>query len=188
MTMPSVHQLKVTLREVRPPVWRRLAVSSGITLGALSPLLEAALGWEGYHLHVFEIDGRRYGSADPDWDATDLDERRYRLGRVLPGVGSRMRWKYDFGDGWEHDIVVEAIGPAEAGVTYPRCPAGRRACPPEDCGGPWGYAELLRALADPGDPEHAELAAWAPPDFNPARFDAVEATLAMHARERRRGR
>jgi len=185
---PSVYRLKVTLREVRPPVWRRLAVSSNITLGALSPLLEAAMGWEGYHLHVFEIDGRRYGSADPDWDATDLDERRFRLGQVLSAVGSRMRWDYDFGDGWEHDVVVEAIGPPEAGVTYPRCPAGRRACPPEDCGGASGYDELLRALADPGDPEDAELAAWAPPGFDPARFDPVEATLAMHARARRRGR
>jgi hypothetical protein len=99
-----------------------------------------------------------------------------------------MRWDYDFGDGWEHDVVVETIGPAETGVTYPRCRGGRRACPPEDCGGAWGYAELLRVLADSGDPEHAGLAAWAPPDFDPARFDLVEVTLALHALRPRRGR
>jgi hypothetical protein len=184
----SIHQLKVTLRDVRPPVWRRLAVPSTVILGALSPLLEAAMGWEGYHLHLFEIDGRRYGSPDPDWETAGFDERRFHLDQVLPAVGSRMRWDYDFGDGWEHDVVVEAIGLPESGVTYPRCLGGRRACPPEDCGGPWGYAELLRALADPGDPEHAELAAWAPPGFDPAHFDAVEVTLAMQARARRRRR
>lgn len=176
----SVHRLKVTLRGVKPPVWRRIVVYSDCTLGELAPLLEASMGWLGGHLHLFDVGGTRYGTPDPDWDTADLHEGRFRLGDVLPSVGSKMRWEYDFGDGWEHDVVVEAIGPPEAGVRYPRCLAGRRACPPEDCGGPWGYEELLQALADPGNPDHAELREWAPPDFDPVQFDPVEATLAMH--------
>ncbi|MFH1331156.1 MAG: plasmid pRiA4b ORF-3 family protein [Actinomycetota bacterium] len=176
----SVHQLKFTLRNVKPAVWRRIVVRSEVTLGELSSLMESAMGWLGGHLHLFDVDGTRYGTPDPDWGMDDLDEDRFRLGEVLPAVGAKMRWDYDFGDCWEHDVVVEAISPAEAGVRYPRCLAGRRACPPEDCGGSWGYAELLQALADPGNPDHAELREWAPPGFDPTRFDPVEATLAMH--------
>jgi len=132
-------------------------------------------------LHGFDVDGTRYGIRNPDWDLLDdLDEHRYRLGDVLPSAGSKMRWDYDFGDGWEHDVLVEAITLQGRGTTYPFCMAGRRACPPEDCGGPWGYANLLEALADPGHPEHEEFTDWAPPDFDPARFDIDETTEAMH--------
>jgi hypothetical protein len=132
-----------------PPVWRRIVVESGLTLGELAPVLEAAMGWLGGHLHVFDVGGTRYGTPDPDWGMDDLDENRFRLGDVLPKVGTKMRWDYDFGDGWEHDVLVEAISMRDRGVEYPVCLAGRRACPPEDCGGPWGYADLLEALADP---------------------------------------
>jgi hypothetical protein len=108
----SVHRLKVALRGVRPPVWRRIEVRSDVTLGQLSGILEAAMGWEGHHLHLFDVAGTRYGIPDPEWELNFLDERRFRLGAVLPWVGSKMRWDYDFGDGWEHDVLVEAVGPA----------------------------------------------------------------------------
>ena len=149
MNPGSVHRLKVTLRSVKPPVWRRIAVPSDLTLGELSPLLEAAMGWLGGHLHLFDVAGMTYGTPDPDWGTDDLDEGRFRLGDVLPTVGSRMRWDYDFGDGWQHNVVVEAIESLAPSVEYPRCVTGRRACPPEDCGGPWGFQELLEANADP---------------------------------------
>lgn len=177
----SVHRLKVTLREVRPPVWRRIEVSSVVTLGRLSEVLEAAMGWLGGHLHAFDVAGTRYGIPDPDWDTADLDERRFRLGAVLPRVGSKMRWDYDFGDGWKHDVVVEAIGPAEPGVEYPVCLKGRRACPPEDCGGPWGYEELLQLLADPDREDPDDRRGWVGPDFDPAHFDPEEATEEMRS-------
>ena len=177
----TVHQLKVTLRSVKPPVWRRIVVRSNSPLGELASVLEAAMGWLGGHLHVFEAEGTWYGSADPDWDSNDQDENEHRLGDVLATVGSKMRWDYDFGDGWEHDVVVEKITDADPGVEYPLCLAGRGACPPEDCGGPPGYAELLRALADPSHADHDDLRRWAPPGFDPASFDVEDANLALRS-------
>lgn len=175
----TVHTLKITLRGIRPPIWRRIEVPSDVTLGELSPILEAAMGWLGGHLHVFDADGASYGTPDPDWDTDDLDENEYHLGTVLPVVGAKMQWDYDFGDGWRHNVVVEAIHPVEAGVLYPRCLAGRRACPPEDCGGTWGYANILRVLADPDNPDNADLRDFVPLDYDPGRFDVAQTTAEM---------
>jgi len=177
----SVHRLKVKLRSVKPPVWRRIVVRSEMTLEELSSVLEAAMGWHGGHLHVFDIAGTYYGRPDPEWGHDDLDEGKFRVRGVLPDVGSKFRWAYDFGDGWEHDVVVEEIGPAEADVEYPLCLTGRRACPPEDCGGPWGYANLLDALADPSHPDHEELSEWMPLGFDPAHFDLEVTSIAMRS-------
>lgn len=154
---------------------------SDLSLGELAPILEGAMGWLGGHLHVFDVDGTWYGSADPDWPSDGLDENQYQLGEVLTSVGDKMRWDYDFGDGWEHNVVVEKIFEAEPAVEYPTCLAGRRACPPEDCGGPDGYAQLLEVLADPSHPDHDELREWAPTDFDPDYFDAEEASLEMRS-------
>ena len=183
----TVHTLKITLRGVQPPVWRRIAVPSDVKLSALAPLLEAAMGWYGDHLHSFETSGKRYGEPDPDWGADIIDERGRKLATVLPKVGAKLRFDYDFGDGWEHDVVVEAIESAQRGVTSPLCVAGKRACPPEDCGGPWGYGELLEVLADPQHPDHDERAEWIGDDFDPEHFDAGETTDAMQSRRPLRG-
>lgn len=177
----TVHQLKITLRTVKPPVWRRIVVKSDATLGELAAILEAAMGWLGGHLHVFDVDGTRYGVPDPDWGMDDLDENRFRLGDVLLKVGSKMRWDYDFGDGWEHDVVVEAISLSQRGVEYPVCLAGRRACPPEDCRSPWSYADLLVTVANPDHLEHEELRGWLPPGFEPAHFDIEQMNAAMRS-------
>jgi hypothetical protein len=181
----TVHRLKVTLRRVRPPVWRRIEVASTTTLHQLSAELEAAMGWFGGHLHSFDAAGVIYQSpSDEDFAWRPMkDERTAALATVLSRVGAKMRWDYDFGDGWEHDVVVEAIEPAANDVVYPRCIAGRRACPPEDCGGPWGYTNLLEVLADPAHPEHASMLEWAPMEFDPARFDPAHATDAMRQAE-----
>lgn len=176
-----VHRLKVTLRGVKPPVWRRIVVNSDVSLGELASILEAAIGWLGGHLHAFDVDGSWYGSPDLDWPSDDLDENQYRLSEVLRSVGDKMRWDYDFGDGWEHNVVVEEIVEAEPDVEYPVCLAGKRACPPEDCGGPHGYAQLLAVLADSNHPEHEELRDWAPIDFDPAYFDVEEASFEMRS-------
>jgi len=177
----TIRQLKVTLRQVKPPAWRRIEVESDLTLGELSPVLESAMGWMGGHLHVFDVGGARYGTPDPDWGTDDLDENRFRLGDMLPKVGMKMRWNYDFGDGWEHDVLVEAISLPQRGHEYPACVAGRRACSSEDCGGPWSYTGLLEAVANPDHPEHEELRCWLPPGFDPARFDLEETNAAMRS-------
>jgi hypothetical protein len=178
---PSVYTLKVSLREVEPSVWRRIVVPSETKLPKFARWLEAAMGWEGYHLHSFGIAGLRFGA--PDEDADDLiDERRVTVKQVLPRVGSTLQWDYDFGDGWEHEVVVEAIEEPSASVRYPVCLAGARACPPEDCGGPSGYEELLAVLADPTHPEYEQLRGWAPPGFDAGRFDMVAANQRMRVR------
>ncbi len=177
----TVHQLKITLRGIRPPIWRRIEVPSDITLGELSPVLEAAMGWLGGHLHMYDIDGVTYGSPDPDWDTDELDEGEFRLSAVLPFVESKMRFDYDFGDGWVHNIVVEAINPVEAAVLYPRCLAGKRACPPEDCGGVPGYANILEVIADPNNPDHADLRDFVPLDYDPEHFDVAETDVDMRS-------
>ena len=168
----SIHQLKVTLRHISPPVWRRIQVPSDASLGELHFILQTAMGWSDGHLHLFSVRGATYadGRIEAPWGTPPKDENRARLARVAP-VGTRLLYEYDFGDGWEHVLVVEEVFPATPGVTYPRCVAGQRACPPEDCGGSPGYTNLLEAVADPDHPEHKELLDWIGAEFDPEAFD-----------------
>ena len=167
----SVHQLEVTLQGIRPPIWRRLRVPSDATLARLHGILQAAMGWEDAHLHRFRVGGTTYGDRVFLGGVVDRGERTARLGQVAPRAGDELAYEYDFGDGWEHALVVKAVLPPEPGVRYPVCVAGKRACPPEDCGGAWGYGELLDAIGDPGHPAHAELVAWLGGPFDPEAFD-----------------
>ncbi len=171
----KVFQLKVTLREIKPPIWRRVLVDGSATLDEVHGVIQAAFGWWDYHLHEFRIGGDDYGVPDPDWDMrTVLDETCSRLDKVA-GEGDRFRYVYDFGDDWEHDVVVEKVLARSEVDTVPACIAGKRACPPEDCGGSWGYEEYLTAIADPSHPRHAEMMEWRgmfdPEAFDPADFE-----------------
>jgi len=171
-----IYQLKVTLREIRPPIWRRLQVSGEVTLARLHDALQVAMGWTDSHLHQFRVGREVYGIPDPedlDWGPPVRDERRVKLSSVLRAEKARMVYQYDFGDNWEHDVRVEKILPADPSTELPVCLTGKRACPPEDCGGPWGYENLLRVVSDPEDPEHEEMLEWLggpwdPEDFEPA--------------------
>jgi hypothetical protein len=171
----NVFQLKVTLLDTKPPIWRRVLVDGGSTLDHLHEVIQAAFGWWNYHLHEFEVGRTRYGVPDPDedWGEPPRDERRTRLDAIAGG-GSSFRYTYDFGDGWDHKIVVEKVLPADAAITVPACLDGRRACPPEDCGGTWGYRELLEILANPAHPEHHERREWLDRPFDPEAFDPSE--------------
>jgi hypothetical protein len=179
VTRPSatgrIFQLKVTLQNIKPPVWRRILVDASSTLDQVHEVIQAAFGWWNYHLHEFEIDGTRYGDPDPDddWGPPTVNERRIRLDTVVT-AGSTFGYLYDFGDGWSHRVTVEKDLPAETGTTVPACIGGRRACPPEDCGGPWGYEHLLEALADPTHPEHRDLTDWLGAPFDPEAFDPAD--------------
>ena len=143
----EVISLKVTLRGIRPPIWRRLELPRRMSLNQLHDAIQAAMGWYGGHLYVFDVAGRSYG--DPAMVDHVADDTRLTIGGVMKSGVRRFTYTYDFGDNWEHEIVIEGKRAAMAGRRYPACIAGRRNCPPEDCGGVWGYREFLAALADP---------------------------------------
>jgi hypothetical protein len=183
MVMPtepkSIHVLKVTLLNTKPPIWRRVEVASTATLADLHHVVQRAMGWYDCHLHEFEIDRVRYGIDDGEgWGDPPHDERRARLLDVAP-EGAKFEYTYDFGDDWRHRIVVESVIPAASGVRYPRCTAGKRACPPEDVGGPWGFQGFLEAIGDPRHEEHTDFLEWVGGGFSPSRFDLAAANEAL---------
>ena len=178
----SIYQLKVTLRWVRPPIWRRIRVPADIRLSDLHIVLQAVMGWYDTHLHVFEVDGLGYTTPREPGDLVEMemaDARRMRLNRFAPFERSRFRYEYDFGDNWVHDIVVEKILPPDPSAMLPWCVTGRRQCPPEDCGGAYGYMEILATLADPDDPGREELFEWFDEDWDSEAFDVGQVNKAL---------
>ncbi len=168
----EVYQIKVTLRDTQPPIWRRVQVRSDITLAKLHRILQRVMDWEDAHLHHFVVQGRYYGIPHREEGLRKTkDEREYRLSDIVPGEGSKFRYDYDFGHNWEHVLVVEKVFPAEDKVRYPICLDGARACPPEDVGGTPGYADFLEAIANHDHPQHEEFLEWIGGEFNPEAFD-----------------
>jgi hypothetical protein len=154
-----VVQIKVKLLGVsKPPVWRRLQVRADTRLGRLHDAIVAAFGWQGYHMHVFTSGPDEFGVPDPELGF--IDERRVSLGQLIAGIGDRLGYTYDFGDDWEHEITVEELLDADPEVHYPVLVDAKGACPPEDCGGRWGYAQLKEILADPTHDQHQEMLDW----------------------------
>jgi hypothetical protein len=170
----SLYQLKVTLRDSKPPIWRRIQVTSAIRLSTLHRVLQVVMGWEGAHLHQFLAHGMYYGTPHPDFGFEVKNEKNVSLQQVVSGVKDKLIYEYDFGDSWEHELRVEKMLSLEAGKRYPICLTGKRACPPEDCGGIWGYARFLEAIRDPEHPEHDEMVEWVGGDFDPDAFDLDE--------------
>jgi Plasmid pRiA4b ORF-3-like protein len=166
----QIYQLKVALLDVTPPVWRRVVVPSAYTLDRVHRVIQYAMGWQDCHLHSFEAGGEQYGEPDPVGGLGVHDELETRLDAVA-GKGDVLRYTYDFGDWWEHEITVEDAFAADPDGRYPACLDGARACPPEDVGGAFGYGELLAALADPEHPRHELMHGWLGREFDPAAFD-----------------
>jgi len=155
----QIFQLRIALVDVVPTVWRRVAVPGGYTLDRVHRVFQYAMGWQDYHLHSFEIEGAQFGVPDPEGELDLRDELEVRLDAVA-GKDTRFAYVYDFGDWWEHEVVVETVSLAEPDERYPFCLEGERACPPEDVGGVYGYRRLVRALRDPEHPDHDEMQAW----------------------------
>jgi hypothetical protein len=177
----AVLQLRITLADVAdPPVWRRVLIPSAYPLDRVHNVVQAAMGWQNAHLHAFRLGDETYAAPDPDDEMGSLDETRFRLGDLVAGV-DRIDYEYDFGDGWEHALVVEARAVAQDGAVYPACIAGEGACPPEDCGGSPGFAEFKAVLAGPPSAERDELLAWAGGAYDPRRFDVSAANAAVSA-------
>jgi hypothetical protein len=189
VTPTQVYQIKVTLRDTKPPVWRRVLVPAELTLEGLHYVLQDVMGWTNSHLHQFVVGNRSrrdeveyYGVPGPDDWVEVTDEAEVTVGELvarLKGVKKKFLYEYDFGDSWEHELIVEKALPPEPGVRYPVCLAGKRACPPEDCGGVWGYADFVEAMGDPRHPRHGELKEWYAGEFDPEAFrvDAVNRLL-----------
>ena len=172
-TPKTVYQLKVTLDDSKPPIWRRILTPEDVTLADLHEIIQRAMGWGNYHLHTFNIGGKVYGDPEDDefGDFGTVNEKRYRLNQLGLREKTKFSYEYDFGDSWEHTILLEKILPAEKGGHYPVCIKGKRACPPEDVGGVWGYDDFLEAIANPNHPERKEMLEWIGGDFDPEEFD-----------------
>lgn len=172
----SIYRLKVSLAGAKPPIWRRLEVPAATTLTQLHETIQEAFAWYGMHLWVFDTPRGAFGEAGSELDFDDA--AAVRLSAVAPVVGARFTYTYDFGDDWTHQVTVEAVSRPGSGLAYPRCTGGRRAAPPEDCGGIWAYQDLLKALDDPESPAAGEaleyLGLESVDEFDPADFSAAE--------------
>lgn len=177
-SLRSIYQLKITLRGIRPSIWRRLLVASTVNLEDAHVILQIAMGWTDSHMHEFTKGSDRYGVADEDFPSDIHDEANYRLDQILKAEKEKLIYTYDFGDSWSHEVVLEKILPFKAGVVLPVCLKGSRACPPEDIGGIMGYAMFLDAISDPAHPEHKNMLEWIEEDFvgnfDPEYFDLAQ--------------
>ena len=181
----DVFELRVVLRDIEPAVWRRVRVPADAPLGVVHDVLQIALGWTNSHLHDFQIGTIRFGMADIEDEIFCVDEDGAPLGAVAL-QGSTFVYRYDFGDDWEHELTVERVLSGEDD-TIITCTGGERACPPEDCGGPHGYANLLVVLANPNDEDHADMKRWVGRGFNSEKFDLVAVNKKLAALSKRVG-
>lgn len=161
-TFHEIATVRIELLGSAPLIWRQVEVPTSITLKVLHDIIQIVMNWFGYHLWEFSIGERRYGlPMDEDWGTKPrIDAKKVRLRDVLTPRETVIDYLYDFGDSWEHRLIVGNIRPGEPGIAYPRYVAGEHNAPPEDCGGIPGFYELLDALADPKHPNHAEVAEW----------------------------
>lgn len=180
----TVYQFKITLLGAKPPIWRRIQVGD-CTLDKLHEHIQNSMGWTNSHLHHFRIGDLLYG--DPMLMEENFEEMEYKdstttmLSDKVPKGGKRFRflYEYDFGDSWEHEVLFEGCPKAEAGRQYPACLEGERACPPEDVGGVWGFADFLEAIGNKKHEQHEEMLEWVGGRFDPEEFDATAASKAM---------
>lgn len=176
----AVFQFRIELLGIDPPIWRRIQVPESYSFWDLHVAIQDAMGWLDYHLHAFRVVGLADVIGIPDEEGWgDVETKpgwELPIGPVFSELCPLASYEYDFGDSWIHEVRFEDKLPAEKGVKYPRCLAGARRCPPEDCGGPHGYELFLEAVADPSNPEHESYLTWVGGSFDPGEFDpaAVE--------------
>lgn len=201
-----VYQFKITLQRSKPPIWRRIQVPEEYTFLDFHVAIQNSMGWEDCHLHSFEMadagTGRKIIFSDEHEDkdfmiSKEMDlppdflkripilrsENDASISSYFSLSNKKARYEYDFGDGWRHDIILEKVLPSEPGVMYPRCLAGKRACPPEDCGGIWGYEELLEIIKNPVRDEYEERLEWLGDDFDPESFDPTAVRFSGHKQQ-----
>ncbi|MEA2039608.1 MAG: plasmid pRiA4b ORF-3 family protein [Thermodesulfobacteriota bacterium] len=178
----KVYQFKVTLKGIRQPIWRRIQVLDNYTFWDLHVAVQDAMGWLDYHLHAFHILNPETGLKeeiggidDSSWDDHQVTPGWERnISRYFTPENNKALYVYDFGDDWQHDVKLEKVLPWEKNVKYPICIAGKRACPPEDCGGVWGYMDLLEILSNPNHEDFEDTLEWLGEEFDPDYFDSGE--------------
>ena len=173
-----IYTLKVTLLDLEPTIWRTVEVSSAMTLSKLHMVIQAAMGWQNCHMHLFKLGKQLYGMPSDD-DLPVEDERQVTVAELLPKAGKTIIYTYDMGDDWHHEVKVEKVASSVAGTKYPRLINGARSCPPEDCGGVPGFMNFVEAMADPDHEQHDELSEWFGGKFDLERFDLKAAAKAV---------
>ena len=179
----QVYQFKITLKGIKPPIWRRIQVPETYTFWELHLAIQNAMSWTVCHLHEFELVNPEtglkqfIGTQNEDFGDEVLPESNKKIADYFSMENQSAVYTYDFGDNWEHKIQLEKIVPREKGVKYPICMKGKRACPPEDCGGIWGYAELLEIIRNPKHEEYEEMLEWLGGEFDPEYFDVEEVSF-----------
>lgn len=171
-------QLRISLDDVQPAVWRRLLVPGDLRLSELHSVFQVAMGWTDSHLHSFSIGSKVFGGQYEDHPKDELDEKSVTLVQAL-GKHRHFHYAYDFGDGWQHEIVVENLSTSLAGLRFAVCLDGQRACPPEDCGGAYGYDHLLAVLDDPDHEEFDDMTEWIGDYFDPELCDLGQINVVL---------
>jgi len=174
-----VYQFKITLRDITPAIWRRIQIEEDSSFWGLHVAIQDAMGWLDCHLHAFRVRNPSTGAeemvgipADDGFGDPFLPGWELFVADYFTTAGETAMYEYDFGDGWEHEVVLEEVVASTPRGRYPRCLAGERACPPEDCGGVGGYEDFLKIIADPSHDEHEEMLEWAGGKFDPEAFDS----------------
>ena len=183
--MDEIYQLKITLRGSKPSIWRRVLEERTATFLDLHLIIQSAMGWDNSHLYEFNVFGTRIADLDPDFDddfgMKKLDASSITIGDTFEEPGKKFTYEYDFGDGWIHQIAVEKILPRDSKLKYPICIAGKMNCPPEDCGGIWGFYNLIEIMKDKKHPEYQHYLEWLGGKYDPEYFDKEEINLELES-------
>jgi len=167
----NIYQIQISLNGSTPEIWRRIQLKSDTLLPDLHNIIQTTMGWDDSHLHQFIKNKEFYGDPSVDEDFDTIDYRKIKLSAMLKKEKEKFMYEYDFGDGWIHTILLEKILPVDSKTKYPVCIAGEMHCPPEDCGGVWGYSDLLEILKDPKHEEYGNIIEWLGDDFDPNEFN-----------------
>lgn len=169
----QVFQLKITMVETKPIIWRRILVDSDTLLVDLHKIIQTTIGWSNAHLHIFNDGKNDYAPIELEVD-NSLDSNKVNLNKIFKKVEQSILYEYDFGDSWSHEVYLEKIIETEEEMQLPTCLDGARKCPPEDCGGVWGFKDFLKIISNPKDPQYKEMKEWLGGEYDPNYFKLEE--------------
>lgn len=183
----KIYQIHISLEESNPKIWRRVLVQSNLSLADFHKVIQTTMGWTNSHLHQFIKNGnyytRRYPGDDLWEEMENVDYQDMLISDLLKKENEKIIYQYDFGDSWEHEIILEEIKPDDKKFKHPLCLAGKRNCPPEDCGGVWGYADMLDILKQPDHEEYESYIEWLGGEFDPEYFNKNEINEMLRKRD-----